>query len=465
MRVRSLRLLYFGLSLLAVGLPADRLSLLPGIPVDFRVAAPFLVAAGLVAFAGKPNRKACLALAGLAALKLLLWPLTIQHGLIGTYYSTPDFTGPVEEVRLDRAVDFGDESFPLGFLNDLRFNVLSPPLDRQQRPFSARWDGYVIGQPLLQTDQKATIQSSAAPPDMRRVTIRFSKGWGPHAFVKLAGVRALYPQYYSAAQIGAGSAARILQDALVVAFGLVLLAGLPTVSSSWPVLLFSALSVQGYVRAWPYQGKSLLLAAGQDWLTYESEARDILRHGWLMNGGAPLFAGRPFYQQAFYAYFVALGHRLTGGGFGGIFFGHYLLLAATAALMYALAGELFGRNVGLIASLLFVWFQQKYLLQYSDLLLSENLVYPLAVGGVYLYVRQFRTKAWGEVLGAGVLLGLAADTRSTIVAFVLAAGIVLFWRQGWRAGVLFAAAAAAMLTFILARNYLVSGQVALLPTY
>ncbi len=454
----ALRALFVPLALLFVLIPADTRSLFPGIPLDFRVAGPVLVAAVLVAALGRPGKRECLLLGALCLVKLVLWPLTIQHGLIGSYYSTPDFSGPVEQVRVDQSIDFADDTFPIGYFNDNeRFNFVSPASDRFQMPFSVRWTGFIAGgAPTLDTDQKAAINGS---------TITFSKAWGPHARLRLVGAGDLYPVQYSAIRIGLGNVVQVIQDVLAAVFGLVLLTSLLSVRLGWASLLFLIVAAQGYVRSWLYTGKTLMLAAGEDWLTYETQARDILKHGWLMNGGAPLFTGHPFYMQSFYAYYVALAHLLTGDRFAGIIFSHYLMLAASVALMFLLGKELFGRNAGVIASLLFLWFEQKYLLQYSDLLLTENMVYPLVIGGAYLFIRHLRTHTRGDIIGAGVLLGLAADTRSTVLTLVLIVVVVLLILRMPKSSLAFIIPAAAMMSFIVARNYLVSRQIAFLPTY
>ena len=60
----------------------------------------------------------------------------------------------------------------------------------------------------------------------------------------------------------------------------------------------------------PLAGRATILSGLDDWLIYESSARDILLNGPLMDGGqghAP-----PFYGQPLYPYVLALAHRLTG---------------------------------------------------------------------------------------------------------------------------------------------------------
>ena len=456
MRRLMLAAAYAALALAFVLVPADQDSFLPGLPVDFRVAAPLLLAAGLAAVLGRPERWACVVLATLVLAKLVLWPATIQRGLVGTYYAAANFSGAVAQTQVDQRITFADGTFPLDFFNEVpRFNV-EPP-DRWQLPFSVRWQGVIVGQPRLVTNQTAKLRTRAGIS-----IISFSKAWGPHASLQLVGATALYPHSYPSWRIALGNAVRIVQDVLALVFALALLPGLASVRLGWGSGLFLLIVAQGYVRTWPRAGTFPPLAAGQDWLTYASEARDIAQHGWLMNGGLPLFKGQPLYFQSFYAYFVALAHMLTGGSIGGVLFLQYVLLAATGALLCALASDVFGNGPAAVTALLYLWIEQKYLLQYADLLLTENLAYPLLAGGLLLYERTYvRTSIW-LAGGAGVLLGLAADARATVLAFVglAALGLLLFRR---RSLLPFALAAAAALAIILARNWLASGQLVWLP--
>src|SRR5207244_11653308 len=68
--------------------------------------------------------------------------------------------------------------------------------------------------------------------------------------------------------------------------------------------------VYGMALLAPLAGRATILSGLDDWLIYESSARDILLNGPLMDGGqghAP-----PFYGQPLYPYVLAVAHRLTG---------------------------------------------------------------------------------------------------------------------------------------------------------
>ncbi|HEX6512683.1 MAG TPA: hypothetical protein VF157_10315, partial [Chloroflexota bacterium] len=447
-------LLAAGLAILLV--PADSGSLLPGVPVDIRLGVPIAIAIGFAAVCGRPSNRAVWAIAGLAALKLLLLPLTIQHGLIGSYYGAADLSGPVQQVRLDHNIDFTDRFPDLSFFNDPQFTwPAAHPADLNQVPFSVRWQGYIVGGPLsVESDQHADIQGS---------TIVYSKGWG-RPRLRLVGAQALYPEGYPEWRIATGNIVKFAQDALDVVFLGLLLLLLPAVRFRLAGLTFLASAVQSYAQAWASVGKFAMLTRGDDWLTYEGQARDVLAHGWLMNGGAPLFQGRPFYYQSFYSYFLALAHLLTGPDFGGIIFFHSLFLGVTAVCILLIGLELFGWRAGIIGLLLFVWLVQAEFRGFTDLLLSENLVYPLIAGAICLFIRQLRTKSKLELALSALLLGFAIDTRASILPFAALPLLALLRDLRWKGALGFAGMCAAGLSVVGLRNELVSGKFAVLPT-
>ena len=90
--------------------------------------------------------------------------------------------------------------------------------------------------------------------------------------------------------------------------------------------LFAAVAAaEALIFAFPWWHHNMLLVGGDDTMTYEGYARDILLNGILMNGGLPPGQGEPFYYQAFYPYFLAAAHAV----FGESMFGP--VLVATAA--------------------------------------------------------------------------------------------------------------------------------------
>ena len=129
--------------------------------------------------------------------------------------------------------------------------------------------------------------------------------------------------------------------------------------------------------AWPWSGRLLVMVGGDDPMTYEGYARDILLNGILMNGGVPPGQGEPFYYQAFYPYFLAAVHVVFGEGMFGVLFVQRALGVALAALLTVIAVRLAGARVwpaALGCAALFTWW--KFWPIAADLL-SEALYIPL----------------------------------------------------------------------------------------
>ncbi len=121
----------------------------------------------------------------------------------------------------------------------------------------------------------------------------------------------------------------------------------------------------------------MVMTAGDDPMTYEAYARDILFNGPLMNGGLPLGQGEPFYYQPFYPYFLAAAHFVFGEGMFGVLFLQRVLVALTAVCLTRIAMKLRGDAIwpmALLVSALFVWW--KFAPIAADLL-NESIYIPL----------------------------------------------------------------------------------------
>src|SRR5207249_12105009 len=108
---------------------------------------------------------------------------------------------------------------------------------------------------------------------------------------------------------------------------------------SRPLLALWLLAVLAYalITTAPLAGRAVILEGGQDWLTYESYARDILLNGPLMTLGKPLGEGRPFFFQPFYPYSLAAIHWLAGEGVWGPIVLHLFGDGVAGVLLYYLA--------------------------------------------------------------------------------------------------------------------------------
>src|SRR5207302_1108695 len=184
----------------------------------------------------------------------------------------------------------------------------------------------------------------------------------------------------------------------------------------------------------PLAGRATILSGLDDWLVYESSARDILLNGLLMDGGqghAP-----PFYGQPLYLYVLALAHRLTGEGLFGPIVLQFAALGGVLVGTAVLARKAFGAPLnGLVAlaSMLVLLQLEGEHFKIARQLFNENLYMPLVMASLVLIVgmaRKPQAPNWPKALLAGMLLGLTAITRSQFLLFVPIGLLVLLlaWR-------------------------------------
>src|SRR5712691_7819463 len=165
--------------LLAPGHPLSPLGGLPWGPLGLACAviigASLFAAWPLESLELGPRRGAALkwtmlSLLLVTGLKLALWAGAPRYGLDASYYANQFFNGVAESstitrssrsTRVDPALDFGTDEFPLYFFNDSeRFNSNGPDrLDRgRSLTWSAGWSGYLNAP----SDRRATIWLTAS---------------------------------------------------------------------------------------------------------------------------------------------------------------------------------------------------------------------------------------------------------------------------------------------------------------
>jgi hypothetical protein len=220
-------------------------------------------------------------------------------------------------------------------------------------------------------------------------------------------------------------------------------------------------------------GRATILEGGQDWLTYESYARDILLNGPLMTLGEPLGKGKPFFFQPFYPYYLAGLHVLTGEGLWGPIVLQLFGVGVAGVLTYWLGKRLFGTVAGVLALGLFLVLALSQLDWIARKLLSENLYFYVLPAAVLMVVRSMDERRVRDVVGAGLLLGVASITRAPTLLFVPGAAlfVALAWRRAgcpWRraavAFVVLGASTALVASLVPVRNYIVSGKPSLVAS-
>lgn len=226
-------------------------------------------------------------------------------------------------------------------------------------------------------------------------------------------------------------------------------------------LAWLAAGMDAFYFAMPAARRLIVLSGGDDWLTYESFARDIVLNGPLMTLGAPLGQGAPYYYQALYPYFLAVTHLVFGEDLFGVFVVQRFLVAVTAWNVWRLTRLLFGTHAALIVLLAGTPFLYLTAGRLAGVLLGELLFIPLVTLWVLLSVSLVSCPSGKGALVAGAVGGAATLARSSLLLGWIPAlpilGLALRRRHGilWPVGVL-TVAMIAVVGLATARNWVVS---------
>ena len=504
--------------------------LLPGAAGAFLAGVPLglwgLVALALVVFTGIFFRDAktsinwtriAVCVAVLVAIKIGAASASMPTGWRGWYYASGDFSGRVrrstefihlDATRIDRAIDFRDDYFPVYFLNEADFNR---GIRREvTEPVSARWVGHVRPRTAASVTMELAVKGSASVSRDGEVVLRASTQTGSVSrTINLdAGEHALTVEYLKPADsdplislrgVGAsGLSADLLVTPESVSpwrrriFGFVTVAARLLDAAALAVLLsimwrsfrayrwrltspatlaaamFGLFLVQGVVAAAPLQHRALSLSGGDDWLAYEARAREVETGGLLMRFGRPLFTGDVFYYYPGYSYFLAAVHQLSGEDPSGPTLSHFLLLFLTNVILYRTAARLFDRRIALGAIAVLIGIEElAFIRHYTVILLSENLYFSTVAWTVAALVGFISEGRRALLVSAGVAAGLSSLVRPVMMLYFLpAVAIVMIaaYRQRPHRGSV-ATAALLLISCWLAvtslatiRNYLVAGS-------
>jgi hypothetical protein len=472
--------------------------------------------------------------AALAALLLKIalgTTLLIPRGFDARYYANATFSGPIESstespaagvTRIDHRLAFGVGSapdLPLAFVNELRFNYYrDTDPDRATLPFAVRWQGmwrvtrggterlyaHTPGGAVAMTigDSFSTrIDASDTwtgeinlPAGLHRVSIEWSVPQGGARRFEAGrivdgrevpfGDSAIVRRRAGATAWAADAMVRAVSrtiDALLLAWLMLQVAR--AAAAAWANLRLAynprdavALTwlvgiVDALVFALPSFARMIILSGGDDWLTYESEARDIALHGLWMNEGAALGHGAAFYGQPLYSYFLAACHWLFGDGLFGIYLVQRLLVAATVIALWRTAALLFDEGIGAAALITAVVVAYEKLAAWSNVLLTETLFTPLVCAWVYLLIRLGLRADRQRRLAilTGLIGGLATLARSSLLlgwVIVVAALAMAIPRQRPRLTVIALCVSTMLAVSSLAtlRNWVVAHQFVLISS-
>jgi hypothetical protein len=192
-------------------------------------------------------------------------------------------------------------------------------------------------------------------------------------------------------------------------------------------LFTAAAAAEALIFASPWATTNMVLAGGDDTMTYEGYARDILFNGILMNGGAPLGQGEPFYYQAFYPYFLAATHAVFGEMLFGAVLIQRLLAIVVVWKLVEIAVALGSDDIWKAALPLSAAFVAWKFWPIAAQPLNESLYVPLLVGATASFIDACRRPTARAALASGIIAGVTAITRSTVLL-----SWVIVWMVEWR---------------------------------
>lgn len=511
-------------------MPTGAGGLINGIPLGPIEATALLAVAWLAVYGGRLPGGAILA-SVLAASLAIAAAIPGTGGFRARYFANAAGTGAHERsteypdaafTRIDQRLQFapGGPELPLAFFNDnSRFNFYQANQPHRRRlEFAATWSGLwqveagthhlyldapqataelsVDGVKLLSVAPGDGLASSPVtlPGGWHRLDVRLSSPYGAPRQVAAGLIIDGEYRPFDAGTVMTqtirdwqATVARVLRvaksgaDAAVLAWlAWLFLASVrarlsiaaPLSGGGWhgavPILVIIA-AIEALRFAWPWSRQLMLLTGGDDPLTYEGYARDILLNGILMNGGLPAGQGEPFYYQAFYPYFLAALHWLFGEGMFGIMLVQRLLTALTVLKLVEIAIDLSAEAVWRVALPIATFFVCWKFWPIASNLANESLFIPLLVAWTASLVRTCQSPTPSRGLATGLLGGFAAITRSTALLtwpFVLAA-CWMSWKGVGRRGVVLAvvlASSVGVFSLIAIRNGIVAHKFAATST-
>jgi hypothetical protein len=461
--------------------PNDAGGLVQGLPLGPFESAALLALGWLAIFGGR------VPFASIAAVLMIVTTVAGaaipgSPGFRARYFATIDGTGAPERssgfsdrayTRIDESLDFrpGGPELPLNFFNDnSRFSFFQVrPRSRNELEFSVRWSGFwwlAQGVDEIYVDapqaagevfvdgEKRTGKVSIAP-GWHRLDVSLSSPYGAPRRFSAGTIRlglltpfdslTVYTQQIRDWQV---QAARVLRVARTVsdlsALALVLIAWAMSCADQigavlkpatdrerrhQVIALFAAVAaIDAWRFAWPWATRVMLLVGGDDTLTYETFARDILFNGILMSGGKPLGHGEPFFYQAFYPYFLAGTHLAFGEFMYGAVLVQRLLAAVAFVQLVEIAIRYTSERAWIVALPIATAFIGWKFWAIAGQPLNESLYVPLLVISTAALIRLCDAPSTGRAIWTGIVSGLATITRSTVLV-----GWIVAWPVAWLA--------------------------------
>ncbi len=182
------------------------------------------------------------------------------------------------------------------------------------------------------------------------------------------------------------------------------------------------------------------------------------------------FASGPYFKAPLYPLFVSLVYRLLGDGPWGIRVVQILLGSLSALLTFQIGRYVFDLRTGIVAGVITALCGT--LILFDVMLLVPVLAIVLLLSGFLLLVRAIQTKRGMLSFFSGLLFGLSALSRETVLLFPAAAVVYLLFRRmgsdrlvSVKSVILLVVGLAAAIGPVTVRNYVKSGDLVLIGAY
>jgi hypothetical protein len=480
----------------------------------------------------RPHRQLpniCLAILGaLIVVKLAASLFSVPQGWQGTYQlpeSPPNTPAQfsrdyqIHPYRIDDAINFRGANFGLYFLNDSqRYGGLHSSIRRDvDLPLTVAWEGYLpsgidamdvtatangnvrivvdgIQYANLTNPTRDVVPIRGLGVSTHRVQIFYDKpgNQDPTVVVSLNrptdnGAIQVTPQATSSTATQHGLIASVITS-LVVGLGILIVVSLfilgfasirrgairsrfggSTPAGIGALLVFAGLSLVTAGAAWSLSGVTVSLSAGDDWLVYESNARDIMQQGLLMPYGSTPGKGSPYFFYPVYSYVLAGAHWLIGDDYGAVVLLNGLSVACLGPLFWSLGWQTLRRWPAFIAFGALGAFAAGLLMPYALRALADSLYIALVFASLGIAVWAVRVRTPLAFFCVGISSAITAATRPSFMTFLplFVIACVLWFRAepvSARAQLVIASSlgVAAGLAPFATRNYIMSGHFELL---
>lgn len=227
------------------------------------------------------------------------------------------------------------------------------------------------------------------------------------------------------------------------------------------LLVFSVAFVARLIFLWQYSSVVL----------FETHIMDMAyHHAWaqaIADGRS--FVDGPYFRAPLYPWVLGVIYTLLGDGPWAARVIQILMGSLSAVLVFLLGNRIFSRRTGLIAGLGMALYGP--IIWFDGQLLVTTLALFLNLASLYLIVPSFSKPSTKKLAAGGLLLGLSAIARPTILLFSFLLGLYLLFRFLKRRKVSLAQVAVYAVAVILPilpvtiHNYAASGEFTLVGTY